>query len=381
MPAPRLSLFLGSLAGGGAERTMLLLAGRFAAAGHAVDLVAARAEGAYRDAVPAGVRVVDLAAPRMLAAVPRLVRYLRTERPAALLATTDAANLVALLARRLAGVPLRLVIRQSEAVSPSLAASERLRDRWRVWPMRWLYPQADAVIAISAGVADDLAARTGLRRDAIAVIHNPVDVARVQALAAQPPEHPWLCDGGPPVVLGVGRLVRQKDFATLLHAFAALRADRPARLLILGEGPERDALEALAVRLGVAEVVGLPGFAANPFAAMARAGVFALSSRWEGFGNVLVEALACGCPVVSTDCPSGPAEILEGGRWGALVPPGDAGALAAVLGDALARPGDADARRARARAFAPEHAVARYAAVLELGAAPTGSVKRHPNSG
>ena len=364
MRTPAVSLFLGSLAGGGAERTMLLLAGRLAAAGHAVDLVLARAEGAFRDAVPDGVRLIDLGAPRMLAAVPRLARYLRAERPAALLATTDAANLAALLARRLSGVPLRLVIRQSEAVSPSLAGAGRRRDRWRLPPMRWLYPQADAVVAISSGVADDLAARVGLRRDAVTVIHNPVDVDRVRALAALPAAHPWLSDGGPPVVLGVGRLVRQKDFPTLLRAVAELR--RPARLLILGEGPERGAVTALASGLGLSGAVDLPGFAANPFAAMARSAVFALSSRWEGFGNVLVEALACGCPVVSADCPSGPAEILGQGRWGTLVPPGDAAALAAALEAALADPGDPAARRTRADAFAPDRAVARYAAVLGL---------------
>ncbi|HEY0837985.1 MAG TPA: glycosyltransferase [Azospirillum sp.] len=363
--AGRLAFLLGSLAGGGAERTMLLLAGRFAAAGHGVDLVLGRAEGAYLSAVPDGVRVVDLGAARTLTLVPRLAHWLRRERPGALLSTTDAVNLAAVAARRLSGVPTRLVLRQSEAVAPSLDGATRLRDRWRLPLLRWLYPQADAIVAISRGVADDLAATVGVRRDRVTVIHNPVDVARAAALAAEPLDDPWFAAGAPPVVLAVGRLVAQKDFATLLDAFARLRARRPARLVVLGDGPLRAGLRTRAEALGIAADVAFPGFAANPFRFMARAGVFALSSRWEGFGNVLVEALACGCPVVSTDCPSGPAEILEDGRWGALVPVGDADRLAAALDAALDDPGDTDARRRRAADFAPERALPRYAAVLQ----------------
>jgi len=362
--AGRIAFLLGNLGGGGAERTMLLLAGRFAAAGHGVDLVLGRAEGALAGAVPDGVRVVELGAARTRTLVPKLALWLRRERPGVLLSTTDAANLAAVAARALSGVPLRLVLRQSEAVTPSLRGATRWRDRWRLPLLRWLYPRADAVVAISHGVADDLVATVGLPRDRVTVIHNPVDVARTAALAAEPPDHPWFAAGKPPVVLAVGRLVPQKDVATLLDAFARLRARRPARLVVLGEGPLRAALLARAEALGVAADVAFPGFMANPFACMARAGVFALSSRWEGFGVVLVEALACGCPVVSTDCPSGPAEILEDGRWGALIPVGDAARLADALAAALDDPGDADARRRRATDFAPERALPGYAEVL-----------------
>jgi len=249
-------------------------------------------------------------------------------------------------------------------VTPSLEGAERLRDRWRLPLLRWLYPQADAIVAISHGVADDLVTRVGVRRDRITVIHNPVDIAGAGALAAEPLDHPWFAPGEPPVVLAAGRLVAQKDFFTMLDAFARVRARRPVRLVVLGDGPLRAALRTRAETLGVAADAAFPGFAANPFRFMARAGVFALSSRWEGFGVVLVEALACGCPVVSTDCPSGPAEILEHGRWGALVPVGDPARLAEALAAALDDPEDADARRRRAADFAPERALPAYAQVL-----------------
>jgi glycosyltransferase involved in cell wall biosynthesis len=334
----RLAVFLPSLAGGGAERAMLNVARGFRDLGHEVDLVLAAASGPYLDEVPGEVRVVDLGAGRVLAAIPGLVRYLRRARPDRLYAAMDHANLVALWARRLARVPTQVVLGVRDTWGP-VAAGERNLRRALVGPLaRLAYPGADGVLAVSNGVADALAAATGLARSRIAVAPTPVITPELGRLAAAPVGHPWLAPGAPPVVLGCGRLVAQKDFPTLLRAFALLRRYRPARLVILGDGPDREPLRALAAALGVAADLDLPGFEPNPFRFMARAGAFALSSMREGSPNVLVQALACGCPVVSTDCPSGPREILAGLDQGRLVPVGDHAAMAAALGALLDGP-------------------------------------------
>jgi glycosyltransferase involved in cell wall biosynthesis len=384
-----LALFIRSLGanGAGAERMWLHLAGAFARGGHRVDLVLGRHEGHLADAIPGGVRVVDLgvrsrlpllgaalrdprsarslapvlmAPPWILAAVPALARYLTRERPDALLSALSYSNLTALWARQRAAMPVRVVISEHNTLSER-ARHARAR-RWRVLPeleARW-YPRADAILAVSDGVADDLARTARLPRDRIAVTYNPVIGAEVERGAREDVEHPWLRAGEPPVVLGVGKLSPQKAFDVLLRAFAQVRAAQRARLVILGEGPERRALEQLARELRIAEDVALPGFVANPFAWMSRSGVFALSSAWEGLPSVLIEALACGCPVVSTDCPSGPAEILGPGRLGPLVPVGDVAALARAIAHALAAPSDPAPRRARARDFSVDRVAPRY---------------------
>ena len=236
---------------------------------------------------------------------------------------------------------------------------------------------ADAIVAVSDGVADRLAQATGLPRGSIRTVYNPVVGPELPTLAAEPVGHPWFRHGGPPVVLGAGRLVEQKDFPTLLRAFALVRRARPARLVILGDGPAGacEGLRAIAAALGCAEDLDLPGFVANPFAYMARAAAFALSSLHEGLPGVLIQALACGCPVVSTDCPSGPREILDGGRYGRLVPVGDHEALARAILACLDDPSGREERVARAAAFGLERAVDRY---LELIVRPAKAVVPRP---
>jgi len=228
--------------------------------------------------------------------------------------------------------------------------------------MRLTYPTAKATIAVSEGVARDLVELLSLDRAAVLTLYNPITIDDFQVEAEEPLDDPWFAEGEPPVILGVGRLSAQKDFETLVRAFAVVRAQRPARLLILGEGTERPRIESLVSSLRLDEAVRMPGFVMNPFKYMKRSSVFVLSSRWEGFGNVLVEAMACGVPVVSTDCPSGPAEILENGKWGRLVPVGDFGALADAVISTLA-----SGRRsacARAHDFDVESAVDGYLGVL-----------------
>lgn len=333
--SPRIAIYLPSLHGGGAERVMVTLANGFAERALAVDLVMAKAEGPYLADVSSNVRVLDLGARSVGASLPALVRYLRRDQPSAMLSAMIHANVIALLARHLAGVNTRVVVSERAHFSESKKNESSRRGRVVFWLARHTYPWADGVVAVSAGVADDLARTIGLPRASIDVVYNPVVTEDLVTRAAAPLDHPWFARGAPPVVLGVGRLTAQKGFDVLLHAFARVHQARPARLMILGEGELRPRLEALACELGVQADVALPGFQQNPFPYMRRAGVFALSSRFEGLPNALIQAMACGTPVVSTDCPSGPAEILEHGRWGRLVPVGDALSFAAAISAAI----------------------------------------------
>jgi glycosyltransferase involved in cell wall biosynthesis len=361
---------------------MLDLARGFAALGHRVDVLAIRPRGELRDQLEPGIRLVPLESwltrlplvagnkrRRALGAALPLAAWMRRERPDALLATSHSTNVAAAVACRLARVSTRVVLRIDSQLSrsPTLAGTRKQLRRER--RARRIFPWADGWIAISEGVADDAARVTGIARQKIVAIHNPVVTPELLRRAAAPVHEPWLEAGGPPVVLGVGRLVPQKDFATLLRAFARVRAQRPVRLLLLGEGPERPALEALAGELGIASDVRFAGRVAEAPAYMARASVVALSSAWEGFGRVLVEALAVGCPVVSTDCPSGPREILEGGAIGPLVPVGDAAALGTAIASLIERPPDRPLLAKRARAFSLEHGVQRYLEVLQARSA------------
>lgn len=362
----RVAVFLPSLRGGGAERAALTLVHQLAERGFAVDLLLASATGAYREGVAPAVRVHDLAAPRVSQTVPRLAAYLRRERPRAALSTLTHANLALLAARRLAGAPTRVVVREGNTVSAAAAASHRLRERvLPIW-VRWLYPWADLVLANSEGVAADLVDALGLPAAKVRVLPNPVEVAAVRKAALVSPALPAPADGLP-LVLAAGRLVPQKGFEILIRAFRRLRQDRPARLVILGEGSERPALEALVRDLDLEAEVSLPGFLSNPHAVMSAASVFVLSSRWEGLPNVLLEALALGVPVVATDCPSGPREILDGGRFGRLVPVGDEAALAAAIEATLAAPPDREALRRRAEMYDVERVMPRVLEALGLG--------------
>ena len=331
----RLAIFLPEIYGGGAERVILNLATGFVGRGYAVDLVLAQATGPHLAWIPGSVRLVELnpwhpRALRTLAALPALVRYLRRERPDALLSALHA-NIVALWARRLAGIPQRVVISEHCTFSQHHHQSPGLYYRLMIGLARRFYPWAEGVLAVSEGVAEDLAQVAGISRNRIQVIYNPVVTPELRKKAQEPLKHAWFETGQPPVLLAVGRLTPQKDFSTLIQAFARVHKICPARLLILGEGEERPELEALVRRLNLDHAVRLPGFVSNPYSYMAQASLFVLSSRWEGLPTVLIEALYCGLPVVATDCPSGPREILANGQYGKLVLPGDANALAQAI--------------------------------------------------
>ena len=314
---------------------MLNLAGDFAKRGFPSDLVLASAEGALLAKVPSNVRLVDLAAGKVLRAVGPLIRYLRSERPAAMLAALNHANLVAMTARRMAGVTTRTVISLHSTVSKGLEDASDIRTRVIPRLLGRVHWFADGIVAVSEGVAEDAARTIGIPRNRINVIYNPVITPELLRSASLPPAHPWF-EESTPIVLGVGRLTRPKNFPGLVDAFALLRREHDARLVILGDGPERAAIEARISTHGLESSVSLPGFVDNPFSCMARAAVFALSSDHEGLPTVLIESLAIGTPVVSTDCPSGPREILRSGLPGMLVPPGDVPGFARALAWGLA---------------------------------------------
>lgn len=325
----RLAFFLPGLYGGGAERTVLNLAHGVAGQGYAVDLVLAQAEGPYLADVSESVRLVILnarhhKARRTLISLPALVRYLQRERPMAVLSALNRANIAVVLARRMAAVSTRLVVSHRNTLSHSSGMLMRHL-------IGHVYPLADGIVAVSNGVADDLAQVTGIPREGIETIYNPVVTPELRRKAQAPLDHTWFQPGQPPVLLAVGSLTEQKDFPTLIHAFARVRKKLPARLLILGEGRERPMLEALVRQLGLEQDINLPGWVENPYPYMVQASLFVLSSKWEGLPGVLIEALYCGVPLIATDCPSGPREILADGCYGHLVPVGDTDVLARTI--------------------------------------------------
>jgi glycosyltransferase involved in cell wall biosynthesis len=359
-----IAFFLPNLAGGGAERVIVNLAQALAERERTVDLVVAAAEGPLLRQLPPGVRLVELHAPRVLRSLLPLIGYLRRERPRVLISSISHANVIALWAARLARVKTPVIVTVHNTMSQSTPEQGRMAGR--LWPslLRTSYPWAACIIAVSRGAADDLASTARLPREKVRVVYNPVITPAMMAQAAQTPDHPWFAAGQPPVILGVGRLTRQKDFPTLIRAFAGVRKQRSARLMILGEGEERPRLETLAAELGVNSDVALPGFRENAMAYMARSALFVLSSAWEGLPTVLIEALAAGTRVISTDCPSGPQEILQGGRLGALVPVGEVDAMTRAIMEALDRPAAAIASEALAP-FTRDAAVGEYLNLIE----------------
>lgn len=377
------AFFIYGLTGGGAQRRTLTLVNAIADLGYHVDLVVVAREprrgrlsslvhlvpldNGWRRALTLLNRSLNVRGVQTALSIPALSRYLRSQRPDVLLSTANHVNHVAVWARRLARVPIPLVLRVSNYLSGNLCYG-RLFKNLTLQVLHWIdsytYSWADALIAVSNGVADNLVQLTGIPREHIVTIYNPVVTPELQTQAQEPPNHPWFDPVSQPVVLGVGTLKLQKDFPTLIRAFARVRAVRPARLVLLGEGPERGRLEHLIRRLGLTADVDLPGYVDNPYAWMARASVFVLSSVWEGLPGVLIEAMACGCPVVSTDCPSGAAEILDQGLYGPLVPVGDDRGLADAILSVLEHPKDKDLLRARAEVFAVQPAVSRYLDVL-----------------
>lgn len=359
-----ISLLLPDLRGGGAERVSVDLADALAALGYRVEFVLMRAEGEFLAEAQAEFSVVDLQAPRARQVVPSLVRYLRQARPTALLAAMWPLTVMAPIAARLAGFKGSVVVSEHNTLTIQYGSRSWLHRMIMRMTMRRCYPLADARIGVSRGVRDDLAGLAGLAPDRITVIHNPI--------RAMPPASGWarrqaeeLWPATSKRILTVGSLKDQKNHPLLLQAFAQLPKGS-ASLLLLGQGRNEATLRRLAAKLGIDDHVVFGGFHTDPAPFYETADLFVLSSDYEGFGNVIVEALACGLPVVSTDCPSGPAEILGNGRYGRLTPVGDAKALAQAMQEALAAPVDREALKRRAADFSQQKAARQYLEAMGL---------------
>ena len=365
MESKHIAVFIKYLSIGGLQKVLVRLANEFADRGHRVDLVLAKGEGPLADEVAPNVRIVALDSRRMWWGLPNLMRYLRQSRPDTLLVAGWQVNVIATWAKLLSLTPFRLVVSVRSNITQQSENSDVWYAPYNPLAVKIFYPLADAIITISRGILKDLADISSRAAKKGNVVYNPtVDRNLIEKSRQEVSHLRFAQENGVPVLLGVGRLGPQKNFALLLRAFARLSQRRNVRLVILGDGNKRGKLEALAHELDIQDSVDFLGFVENPYKYMANASLLVLSSRFEGFGNVLVEALACGCPVVSTDCPSGPREILEDGKWGRLVPVGDEAALAEAMDEALAETHDPERLRRRAMDFSVEKAVDDYLDVL-----------------
>ena len=349
---------------GGAERTAIRLANGMAASGVPTDLVVFRSGGMLQDEISQAVRFVDLKAYNWPKTFLTLKKYMLQAHPLAILAQDNRAGMLAVFVRELTNISTQIILTVHATLSQRWRESSALRRSLSKQLVRPFHLRADAVVAVSREAAEDLVSLMRLPRDHVKVVYNPVVSDELFTKAKEEPQLPWFGPKDPPVILGVGRLCEAKDFATLLRAFALVRQKLETRLVILGEGEMRHELEKLARELSIEHDVMMPGVVKNPFPYISRAAVFVLSSRHEGLPTVLIEALALGTPIVSTNCPSGPAEILENGRWGRLVPPGDPQAMAEAIVETLGEPRRPVPHEAWAR-FTIEESVKRYLQLIK----------------
>lgn len=365
--AMSVAIYLHDLAGGGAERQSLIIAEEFRRNGIEVTLVLHRLRGQLLDQVPDGLRILDLNSPRTLMDVPRLIRFLRQEKPDILLSNVDLNNVAALLAKSLSFSPTKVVICQHNPISSAFVVGEQWLYRHVALFYRMLSPFITRAVAVSSGVAGEIEALSGLPGDRVLTIHNPVVGPDFQARSSAIAYHRWFHQPDQPVFVTAGRLVPQKDHETLLRALALHRRHADSRMILLGSGPLEPSLKALAASLGIEDAVEFLGFVSNALPYIRQADAFVLSSRCEGFGNVLVEAMGCGTPVISTRCDHGPAEILNGGQYGILVETRNPEAMAAAMDEVatLRTRFPAEILRQRASDFSYETCALRYMAMLK----------------
>jgi glycosyltransferase involved in cell wall biosynthesis len=361
MHSDRLAFLLPDMRGGGAERVALTLIKAFVARGYSVDLLLMRANGELLPLVPAEVDIIDLGVTRIRGAVRPVARYLARAKPVALHISMWPLTIAGVLAGMVGRSGARIIVTDHSALSKQYGGGGNWHRRFLRWSMRWLYPRADARVVVAAETAKDLSDLSGLPLQSFEVIHNPVEPPS-SAIAVPDIELLWGGETGRRI-LNVGRMTAEKNQILLLEAFAKLSANSEVRLTILGDGPLRSELEKRARDLGIADRVKMPGFIIDPTPYYRSADLFALSSNFEGYPLVLIEALRCGLPIVSTDCVSGPAEILRNGEFGCLTPCNDPDALADAMRGELAAPTNTKRLEARAEFLSGAHTTARY---LEL---------------
>lgn len=358
----KIAFFLTALDGGGAEKVMLNLANGFARRGIAVDLLLCQLEGPYVDQVDSKVCVINFKK-RLLFSIVDLVAYLNTEKPDALVSAMEDTNIVAILARRFSGIKTKIIATVHNTISNERKYLKGLKRKFVPFVVPILYPLADHVVAVSNGVKTDLEnlSFSGLK---ISVIYNPVVTPDLEVKGSEIVDHPWFNKTDLNIILGVGRLELQKDFSTLIKAFSEIASNDNFRLAILGEGSQKEELKSLTKTLGIDKKVAFLGFQPNPYKYMCRASVFVLSSAWEGFGNVLVESMYFGTTVVSTNCESGPSEILNNGEFGYLVPVGNAKRMSEAIIQAAYSNANKEKLTARATYFSLDKALDDYFSLL-----------------
>ena len=356
----RIGIFLPTLLGGGAEHAMVTLANGIAERDISVDLVVGQAIGPNRERLDSRVNLVEMGAPHVMQCIRPLARYLRAAKPDALLSAMTHTNNAALIARFLSRTTTRVVVSERTTIDwKPTSYREALHIRLRAI----LYRHADALILVAKEEIDEASRRFKLPKTQVVCIYNPIITPEFEESRSHPPDHPWLRDFSRekgPVIVAVGRLDPIKDYPNLLEAFALLLKRRSARLIVFGEGAQRDALATRIDALGIDESVSLAGYFRNPAKEMNASDLFVLSSRLEGLPGVLIQALGCGLRIVSTDCTTGPREILEDGKWGRLVPVGDVAALAAAMEQALAGGPPPECPSAHLDQFSLSHAVNAY---------------------
>lgn len=369
----KLAVFLATSGHSGVDRIMNLLLPSIASKGIQVDLLRVRGKGPHFTSRFENLNIVELGTSHSFTSLLPVVRYLKNERPDALLSDKDRVNQVALTARWIARASTRVVVRFGQMVSKMLESRDVIDRTVHYLSMRYLYRAADAVITPSNGAAADLCDFAHLPSYKVTVIPNPVDTDRLTDLAREPADHQWFNQNEIPVIAGLGELTHRKGFDTLIRAFSLLRARREAKLLIMGRGSGRSELEELVSGLGLRDDVHFAGFIENPFPYLGRASLFVQASRYEGFGMALIEALSLGVPVVATDCPSGPRDILEDGRFGSLVPVGDHHAMAGQMRATLEAPPDPQFLKKAVEPYSMDIVTDRYLQVLGLVQADPGT--------
>lgn len=361
------TLFVPTLAGGGAERVMILIANELAASGEEVDLVTGNSSGPYIDLISQEVRLVDLKSSRLLFAIPQLAKYFFRTKPKTVLSALNHANTVVVALNSMLSRGTRVVISIHNSLEAT-GSSKGLNLSSKVVKLarRVTFLKADHVVTVSNGIRDQILETYHLNPERVTSIYNPLDYENISELAVEPVVNNWINQDSTPVVLGIGSLTEQKNFDLLIRSFKIARSSVPCRLVILGEGKLRPKLLALVNELGLEDDVLMPGFVSNPFSWLNKSKVFVLSSDWEGLPGVLLEALACGTQIVATDCKTGPNEILENGKWGSLVEVGNQDQLADAIVSAIREKSTIDTM-VRARDFSIEKAVSSYRSVLFEG--------------
>ena len=364
-----LTFLLPNYGDGGLERMFVNLAAEISQRGIKTYFFVGDTSKPYLDKLPEAVQLKQLHGNSFADRVKEIAAHLTTDQPSALLTAREQGLPIALKAKTRAAARTKIFYRAVTNITASLSHRhllKRIMGKFQLRQLRHWYRQVDGIIAVSHGIAEDVQRISGIPLEKIHVAHNPVVNPQLFEQAGQSLAHPWFAAGEPPVILGVGRITRQKNFALLVKAFAEVRRRRPARLIILGNGSRKARLMKMAAELGVADDIQFPGFADNPYAYLNRAALFVLSSNWEGSPNVLTEALAIGCPVVATDCPSGPRETLQGGKYGPLVPMNDAGAMATAILQTLDTPLDRETLQQAAAPFHIKASADEYLAAMQL---------------